>query len=297
MEQSISLRLTWRWLHHMHLVVQDEIWHVYKPSSCFWLRRITHLIWNPSHARICPQKSLKLPNLSEVCLHCHEELALWLVVWCICWGSSDGSQTCRKYCPLGHQKDDGQGTGITSDATMDIDGPRTWLVRLSHGPLWLQCSDREVFRCASMCCHQAMTISRLPKADHKPWRSRCMACSTTKHLKNLSAAIPPSHHRFNVHRWDTAIQLLLENSARKKSFCIAIMAIESDQCFKGSGALAFVFTGLLTIKTLIGLGTRTSKKWVFAIGALHCQTPAPSAVHTVTWCRVRVHSTGNDYAK
>ena len=113
-----------------------------------------------------------------------------------------------------------------------------------------------------------------PKADHKPFwvflsvcrRSRSMACSTTKHLKNLSAAIPPSHHRFNVHRWDTAIQLLLENSARKKSFCIAIMAIESDQCFKGIGALAFVFTGLL-LKDSFGLGARTSKKWVFAIGA------------------------------
>ena len=24
------------------------------------------------------------------------------------WGPSDGSQTCRKYCPLGHQKDDGK---------------------------------------------------------------------------------------------------------------------------------------------------------------------------------------------
>lgn len=225
--------------------------------------------------------------------------AVWSVSplpWCICWGSSDGSQTCRKYCPLGHQKDDGQGTGITSDATMDIDGPRTWLVRLSHGPLWLQCSDREVFRCASMCCHQAMTISRLPKADHKPWRSRCMACSTTKHLKNLSAAIPTSHHRFNVHRWDTAIQLLLENSARKKSFCIAIMAIESDQCSKGIGALAFVFTGLL-LKDSYWLRDKNIQEVSFRNWRTALPDTSSSAVHTVTWCRVCVHSTGNEYAK
>ena len=177
-------------------------------------------IWNPSHARICPQKS-KTSKPVEVCLHCLYLMYLMAEV------PAMGPKPAENIVPLGikrmmgkaqeSRRDDGhQWTTVT----------RTWLFRLSHGPLWLQCSDREAFRCASMCCHQAMTISRLPKADHKPFwvflsvcrRSSCMACSTTKHLKNLSAAIPPSHHRFNVHRWDTAIQLLLENSARKNPF-------------------------------------------------------------------------------
>lgn len=75
------------------------------------------------------------------------------------------------------------------------------------------------------------------------------------------------------------------------------MAIESDQCFKGIGALAFVFTGLL-LKDSYWLRDKniqevSFRNWRTALP----DTSSKRCSYCDLICRVRVHSTGNEYGK
>ena len=92
-----------------------------------------------------------------------------------------------------------------------------------HGPRWLlQCSDREQFRCNAA----SKDNFTCPKGGPQTFLSFCRRpkCAPQPNTLNTSALQFHLVTIWNVHRWDTVIQLPLENSARKKSVCIAIMA-------------------------------------------------------------------------